>query len=168
MTCLKIPPIAQDSLRPINYVWTTCTDDMHESNFYYSCEELELLKLLEDCDHTIVHGVVAELSPVKKSTKSCKYFQAQLSNGTKSNCTKSIKVIAFNPSLHSFVDSSFKGWKAVKVTNCRVLKEQDRGDAHIFLNNHSQIANLPHKFHIPDHFYAASRLVQILAIKFFK
>ena len=63
------------------------------------------------------------------------------------------------------MDSSFNDWKAVKVTNCRVLKEQDRGDVHIFLNNHSQIANLLHKFQIPDHFYAASRPVRISAIE---
>ena len=30
-------------------------------------EELELSNLIEDCDHTIVHGVVTELSPTKKS-----------------------------------------------------------------------------------------------------
>ena len=48
-------------------------------------EELELSNLLEDCDLAIVHGVVTELSPIKKSAhEKFKYFQAQLSNGTKS------------------------------------------------------------------------------------
>ena len=33
-------------------------------------EELELSNLPEDGDQTIIHGVVTELSPIKKSTKS--------------------------------------------------------------------------------------------------
>ena len=116
--------------------------------------------LTEDCEHAIVHEVVTELSPIKKSAKSYKYYQAELSDRT-----KSIKVVAFDPSLRPSMDSSHNNWKAIKVMNCRVLKEQDRDDAHIFLNNHIQIASLPHKFHIPDHFYAASRPVWILEIK---
>ena len=58
-------------------------------------EELELSNLPENCDHGIVHGVVTELSLMKKSATNCHYFQAQLSDGT-----KSIKVVAFDPSLH--------------------------------------------------------------------
>jgi len=54
-----------------------------------------LSNLTEDCEHAIVHKVVTELSPIKKSAKSYKYYQDELSDGT-----KSIKVVAFLTSIY--------------------------------------------------------------------
>ena len=68
-------------------------------------EELDLSNLPEDCDHGIVHGVVTELSTIKKSATNCQYFQAQLSDGT-----KSIKVVEFDPSLCPSMDTSHKDY----------------------------------------------------------
>ena len=37
-------------------------------------EELVLSNLPEDCNHGIIHGLVIELSPIKKSDTNCHYF----------------------------------------------------------------------------------------------
>ena len=70
-------------------------------------------------DHRIVHGVVTELSLIKKSGTNCHYFQVQLSDGT-----KSIKVIMFDPSLRPSMDTSQKDQKAINLTNSRVPKKK--------------------------------------------
>ena len=123
-------------------------------------EELDLSNLLEDCDHGIVHGVVTHLSPIKKSCTNRHYFQAQLSDGT-----KSIEVVSFDPSLRPSMDTSQKDRKAIKLTNCRVQKELTKPDPEIFLNNHSQITKSPCEIHVPDHLLPANGAIQMSEIK---
>lgn len=91
-----------------------------------------------------------QLLPIKKSTKSLKYFQAHAVQNP-------IKVIGFDLFLHPSKSKIKMGRPLIKVTNCRVLKEQDRDDVHIFLNKHSQNANSLRKFQIPNNFYAACK-----------
>ena len=75
--------------------------------------------------------------------------------------TRTLKIQKCNTGM----DNSQKDRKLIKVTNCRVLKEHDKDDAHIFLNNHSQIANLLRKFHILDHPYAGNKPIRISEIR---
>ena len=109
-------------------------------------------------DHGIVHGVVTELSLMKKSGTNCHYFQAQLS--------ESIKVILFDPSLRQSMDTSQKDQKAINLMNCRVQQQKkEETQPQIFLNNHSQIANLPRKIHVPEHLLPANKAIQMSEIK---
>ena len=93
-------------------------------------KELDLLNLPEDCDHGLCTELLTELLPIQKNATNCQYFEAQLSDGT-----KSIKVVAFDSFLYLLMNTLQKDWKAIKVTNSRVRKKQNKEDVHIFINN---------------------------------
>ena len=65
-------------------------------------EEFDVSKVKIN-DGTIVHGVVTDLSPMKKSKKdeSRKYFSAQVSDGK-----KCLRVTSFEPSLRQAMNNS--------------------------------------------------------------
>ena len=44
-------------------------------------------------------------------------------------------------------------------------KKKEKPNPKIFLNNHSQIANLPRKIHVPEHLLLANKAIQMSEIK---
>lgn len=86
-------------------------------------------------------------------------FQAQLSS-LKSQLKLLHLILSSIQLVHTEIG---KPYKTINMTNCGVQKEQDKDDAHIIIfKNHSQIANLLHKFH---HLFGANKPVQMSKIK---
>ena len=64
------------------------------------------------------------------------------------------------------MDTSQKDQKAINLMNCRVQQQKkEETQPQIFLNNHSQIANLPRKIHVPEHLLPANKAIQMSEIK---
>lgn len=90
----------------------------------------------------IVHGVVAELSPIKKSKKDekVKYFSGQLSDGK-----KCVHVISFEPSLRQPMNDSLTKKDAISIVDCQVRCGRS-GGSEIVLGKVTKAQPLPKKF----------------------
>ena len=97
----------------------------------------------------IVHGViVGELSPIKASRKSneIKYFEGKLSDGI-----KTVRVVSFDPKLHTQFEEVKKSGRSVALQNCFVKRsrfETDNFEIHV--NNKSSIVSSPKKFKVSE------------------
>ena len=91
----------------------------------------------------IVHGVITQLSPIKKSKKdeTKQYFNAQISDGR-----KSLRVVSFDPKLREALDSSLVKQQAV---NCQV-KESAGSATELFLNEFTEVQSSPKKFRVEE------------------
>lgn len=95
---------------------------------------------LEECDgQATVHGMVTELSPLKRSKKddSVRYFFGTMSDGK-----SSVRVISFEPSLRSAMDLSMSKNDPISVVLC----EGRSGDKELLLNRSTKIESSPMKF----------------------
>ena len=71
----------------------------------------------KECGSAVVHSVVVEVSPVKKSKKDekVKYFRGQISNGK-----ESVRVISFQPKLRDAMCKSVEKKNSVCLVNCQM------------------------------------------------
>ena len=72
---------------------------------------------IEESQEAAVHGVITNLSPVKVSRRNAKvhYFDGKMSDGR-----KSVRLVAFDPSLRSAMESSRSKGSSVRLVNCLV------------------------------------------------
>ena len=99
---------------------------------------------IEPSDSACIHGIVTDLSPVKKGQKNeaVKYFLGELSDGK-----KFVRVISFDTSLQSAFKEASDNAKPVALSNCHVKPNRDNPqEMEIILNNHSKINTSPKKF----------------------
>lgn len=96
---------------------------------------------VKESKNAVVHGVITELSPVKKSKKdeSVKYFSGKLSDDK-----DSVRVICFYPSLRNRMSSSFEK-DTVSLVNCQVCASRG-GGSEILLTDTSKVEASPKKF----------------------
>ena len=97
---------------------------------------------VKESKNAVVHGVITELSPVKKSKKdeSVKYFSGKLSDDK-----DSVRVICFYPSLRNRMSSSFEKKDTVSLVNCQVRASRG-GGSEILLTDTSKVEASPKKF----------------------
>jgi ssDNA-binding replication factor A large subunit len=97
---------------------------------------------VKESKNVVVHGVITELSPVKKSRKneSIKYFSGQLCDGK-----DSVRVIYFEPCLREKMSCCFEKKEPVCLSNCQV-RSGARGGSEVLLNKLTQVAVSPKKF----------------------
>ena len=102
-------------------------------------EEFDLCEIKES-GSAIVHSVVTELSPIKKSKKDdkLKYFSGQLSDGK-----KCMHVISFEPCLRQPMNDSKK--EAISVVDCQVRPGRS-GGSEIILGQLTKVQPSPKKF----------------------
>lgn len=96
---------------------------------------------VEESKTTIVHSVVTQLSPVRVSKRntSVRYFDGTLSNG-KSN----VRVVSFDPTLHTLCESSKATSSPIKILNCNIKPNKNKKE--IVLTQRSKIEASPRKF----------------------
>ena len=97
---------------------------------------------VKECGSAIVHGVVTDLSPVKKSKKDEKmrYFSGQLSDDK--SC---VRVISFEPSLRQAMNDSLSKKGSISLVGCQVRAARG-GGSEIVLNSDSKVELSPKKF----------------------
>lgn len=106
-------------------------------------EEFEVSEVASaEFKSAIVHGVVTELSPMKKSKKDerTKYFCGALSDGK--SC---VRVVSFEPSLRSPMDDAFSKKEAVSLVDCQVRRGLG-GCSEIVMGKFSKVQASPKKF----------------------
>lgn len=105
-------------------------------------EEFEVSEVTcTECHNAIIHGVVTELSPVKKSKKDKKrkYFCRAMSDGE-----SSVPVVSFEASLRSTMDDSLCKKEAISVVDCQVCRGLG-GDTEILMSEVSKVQPSPKK-----------------------
>ena len=104
-------------------------------------EEFDVCDIKES-GSAIVHGVVTELSPIKKSKKdeNLKYFSGQLSDGK-----KCVRVISFQPCLRQAMNDSLTKKEAISVVDCQVRSGRS-GGSEIVLKQLTKVQPSPKKF----------------------
>ena len=97
---------------------------------------------VKESRNAIVHGVVTDLKPLKKSKKDemVKYFSGELCDGK-----NSIRLISFQPSLRSSLINSLEKKDAVSLVNCQVRGTQG-GGPEVLLTNATKVEPSPKKF----------------------
>ena len=95
-----------------------------------------------------VHGVVTQLSPVKVSKRNptVRYFDGKMSDGR-----KSVRVVSFDPSLRSAMESAHTKGSSVTLVNCHIkaVSGSSRGrdgEVEIMATTRSKVENSPRKF----------------------
>ena len=104
-------------------------------------DEFDVSEVMES-KNAIVHGVVTDLKPLKKSKKDeiVKYFSGELCDGK-----SSVRLISFQPSLRSSLINSLEKKDAVSLVNCQVHGVQG-GGPEVLLTNATKIEPSPKKF----------------------
>ena len=101
---------------------------------------------VEESAHATIHGIVTAVSPVKVSRKDSNlhYFDGRLTDGR-----SSARIVCFDPSLRSALESSREKKEAVSVVNCSV-KQNSNKDLEIVGNKHSKVVASPRKYVLPE------------------
>ena len=99
---------------------------------------------VEESGSATVHGVVSEVSPVKVSRKnsSVRYFDGKLTDGK-----KTVRMICFEPSLRSKLETSRLDGSTVAVANCQV-KPARGGGVEIMATSRSEVSASPRKMNV--------------------
>ena len=99
---------------------------------------------VKNTPNAIVHGIITDLSPVKKSRKDEKveYFKGQLSDGK-----GYMRVISFNPSMRQPLYESLSNKSPISVINCKV-RDAREGGQETFVSDTCKIQALPKKFDV--------------------
>jgi hypothetical protein len=107
-----------------------------------ACKRKADVSEVKESKNAVVHGVITELSPVKKSRKneSVKYFSGQLCDGK-----DSVRVIYFEPCLREKMSDCFEKKEPVCLSNCQI-RSGARGGSEVLLNKLTQVAVSPKKF----------------------
>lgn len=102
-------------------------------------EEFNLCDLKE-CRSAIIHGVVTELSPVKRSKRddNVKYFSGQLCDGK-----ISVRVVSFEPCLKQAMYDSMED--SVSLVGCQV-RSGVHGGSEIVMSKMTKVERSPRKF----------------------
>ena len=103
---------------------------------------------IEESQGAAVHGVITNLSPVKVSRRNAKvhYFDGKISDGR-----KSVRLVAFDPSLRSAMESSRSKGSSVRLVNCLVKagggsSGKVEGVVEIMATSRSKVEISPRKF----------------------
>ena len=85
--------------------------------------ELNVSDVDEEYDSATVHGVTAKVSLVKSSSNNpkIKYFTWKMSD-----CTKTVRVISFDPGLRPRFAESFEKNGPIALVNCKVQETQSK------------------------------------------
>lgn len=98
-----------------------------------------------------VHGIVTELSPVKKSRQNEKvqYFDGKLSDGK-----KTLRIVSFEPALRNKMDESRIQRTPVTIMNCQVKQKtkfvSENDTLEILASSKSKVQLSPHKLDLPE------------------
>ena len=101
-------------------------------------DEFYLSEVKESASAT-VHGIVTELSPLKKSKKDDKihYFNGHLSDGK-----TSLRLVSFEPSLRQAMNNSLSSQDAIAVVGCQIRPGRS-GVSEVLLNKETKIEESP-------------------------
>ena len=113
-------------------------------------EEFDVSEVKE-CKNAVVHGVVTELSPLKRSRKSgdVRYFYGQMGDGK-----GDARLICFEPSLRDKMLPCFESKDSVRLVDCQVRAAQG-GGSEILMTRSTKVQASPKKF------YASSAAVNV-------
>ena len=93
-----------------------------------------------------VHGVLANLSPMKKSkTTDNRYFDGHLTDGV-----TNIRLIGFDTSQQQRLADYSENQTPVKLSKCQVSNSMVEGKLQVVLKTYSSIDESPTKFSIPE------------------
>ncbi len=102
-------------------------------------------------DNANVHGVIANVSPIKKGTGTSSYFEANLTDGE-----KKLRVVGFSTAHRKRLSSFEDTMTPVSVQNCRVKRAKHSNDLEIMLKSHTVLQSSPKKF-------SATKVAQIFS-----
>lgn len=109
-------------------------------------KDVEVSRLVPS-NSTNVHGVfVGAVSPVKtgKSNSKVKYFEGQLSDGS-----KTVRFVSFEPNLRRQIEAAQENGSAVQLKNCAVKRNRQQ-DLEVLASTQTKILNSPKKFKIGE------------------
>ena len=109
------------------------------------CEEFNSLTQLEEVDNAKVHGLLVNVSPMRRGRKNTtrEYFEAQLVEGE-----EAIRVVGFQRSQME----ELKEWedKRVSQESCQVKHGKISEKLEIYMNSTSSVGGSPKKFKVSE------------------
>ena len=91
-----------------------------------------------------VHGVVVELSPMKKSRKSdVQYFEGKVSDGR-----EVCRFVSFEPKLFKDMEELKKKQESVSLINCDIKMDRNGNNYEVIASRRSSVTASPHKFRV--------------------
>ena len=98
--------------------------------------ELDVSEIDEEVKDICVHGVPVAVSPKKKSRKneSITYFDGEVSDGK-----KTVRVVSFNPSLHSKMKEAEESLSNIAFSHADIKKSGRSGEPEVFLTSKSEV-----------------------------
>ena len=97
----------------------------------------------ESTDSASVHGVVTLISPVQKSKRGTKYFNARLSDGLTMR-----KVVRFKEAQHAKMKDSMEKQESICLDDCQIKKAKQGLDMEILMKRTTTISPSPKKFKV--------------------
>ena len=109
----------------------------------------DLSSIREEAQSAIVHGRVAQLSPVKTSRKNekLKYFDCKLTDGK-----EVFRTVSFEPKVHSELVEFIEKGQSVSFVNCDIKKSKIGSGYELVLSEKSSIIPSPKKIKVSDDF----------------
>ena len=101
---------------------------------------------LQNSSNAIVHGVVTDLSPLKRSKKDAKvrYFSGLLSD--EKGC---VRLISFEPSLRDPLYDALTKKTPVSVFNCEI-RDAREGGSELLVTGSCKVQSSPKKFNVSN------------------
>lgn len=107
-----------------------------------TAEQFASLADIKPSHNAGVHGVLLDLSPVKKSKNDCLYFEGHLADHSK----RPVRFVGFSNSQHSQLSALHQEKQPIALLGCEVKPDrQGEKDTQIFLNKSSIIQHSPRK-----------------------
>lgn len=110
-------------------------------------EFLDLSSAIEQpVQNAVVHGIVAAVSPMKKAkSKSCNFFDGQLSDGR-----QNIRLFGFDEQKQKQLAASYERSEPVVLSNIELKKSVQSGQMEIMVKKYTSISKSPAKFSASD------------------
>lgn len=105
------------------------------------CEEFqELSGINSPIKFAKLHGVLATVSPMKKSVGGCSYFDGTLTDGQ-----KNIRLVGFNTKIQQKLADFKDRNEPVAILNCEVKEGKYTSDLEVHMRNSTDVQRSPNK-----------------------
>ena len=108
-------------------------------------EFLDLSCVEKPSQHAKLHGIVASVSPMKKSKSSCSYFDGQLTDGT-----HKIRVVGFDDEQQKKLAAAYSKKEPITLSNCEIKAGRQSTGMEVMVRKFTGIDQSPHKFDVTD------------------
>ena len=107
--------------------------------------EFEGVGLVEDeAVNVTVHGILKELSPIKKSRNStCNYYNGVLTDGE-----KEMRLVGFDCDNHAKLSGCCSSKEAVVIKKCQIKKARQNNDLELLVKSSTIVEKSPKKFKV--------------------